>query len=318
VAKKLEVEAWTEVLVGPFDLAPPNDQNLPDWLGVVDSWAFTTADTLGALTSTALEVLLETEAEVERAIREGVELPPAPKPASSPAQYTTLVIGQERERQKKLGWWDRFQLADGFVPGAARFAVAAGLLVPAMLFSGTAGDATVTVYNGLGIPVEVSIDGEHARVEAHGWTRMDVATNANAEVVARTESGREIERFHADTDDAWVDYVYNVASASPLVEWTATYGNAAERPERPLGTVRWHRASATHASSSRRCRCRCRGDRAGPRARCWPGEAVSGLSPVVRGHALVMGIVLLGEAAPEQWRRDARALLFTRERPYFR
>src|SRR5690606_11087224 len=71
VAKKLEVEAWTEVLVGPFDLAPPHDQNLPDWLGVVDSWAFTTADTLGSLTSTALEVLLETEAEVERAIREG-------------------------------------------------------------------------------------------------------------------------------------------------------------------------------------------------------------------------------------------------------
>jgi hypothetical protein len=38
----------------------------------------------------------------------------------------------------------------------------------------------------------------------------------------------------------------------------------------------------------------------------------------LRGHALVMGIVLLGDSAPDRWRTEARALLFTAERPYFR
>jgi hypothetical protein len=47
-------------------------------------------------------------------------------------------------------------------------------------------------------------------------------------------------------------------------------------------------------------------------------SVVTGLTPELRGHALVMGIVLLGDAAPPEWRRDARAVLFTSERPYFR
>lgn len=243
VRETLEAESWMEALPGSFDLSPPNDQNLPDWLGVVDSWAYGTSDTLAALTSRTLEALLEAEAEVERALREGVAPPEAPEVASAPGQYATLVIGQERERQKKLGWWDRFQLADGFVPGAARLAVASGLLLPAMLFTGSAGEATVTIYNGLGIPVEVSIDGESELVSPHGVASLDIATNARAQVVARTAQGREIERFEADTDNPWGEYVYNVASASPLVLWTATYGSAAERPERPIGTLRWHRST---------------------------------------------------------------------------
>ena len=243
VRETLEAESWMEALAGGFDLSPPHDQNLGDWLRVVDSWAYSTSDTLGALASRTLEALLEAEAEVERALREGAELPEAPQVASAPRQYSTLVLGQERERQKKLGWWDRFQLADGFVPGAARLAVASGLLLPAMLFTGSAGEATVTIYNGLGIPVEVSIDGESEVVSPRGVASIDVATNAHAQVVARASSGREIERFEADADYAWGDYVYNVASASPLVEWTASYGSASERPERPLGTVRWHQTS---------------------------------------------------------------------------
>jgi hypothetical protein len=47
-------------------------------------------------------------------------------------------------------------------------------------------------------------------------------------------------------------------------------------------------------------------------------EIASHLLPFLRGEALVMGIVLLGEGAPEEWRHDALGLLFTRERPFFR
>lgn len=240
VAKKLQVESWTAVLHGNFDLNPANDQNLPEWLGVVDSWAFSVVDATGALASTTLETLLEVEEQVARAVREGIDPGPAPEPGRAPERYTTLVIGQERERQKKLGWWDRFQLADGFVPGAARLTVATGLLAPVLFFSaGTAGDATITVYNGLAIPVQVAIDGEEETVAAHATGVIDVAANERARVVTTTLDGREIERFEADADNAWADYVYNVASASALVEWDAVYGTAYERPERPLGAPRW-------------------------------------------------------------------------------
>ncbi len=239
VAEKLEVATWTDVLPGDFDLSPANDQNLPDWLGVVDSWAYSAVDATGALVSTTLEALLETEAKLAHAVREGEDPGPAPEPARAPERYTALVLGQERERQKKLGWWDRFQLADGFVPGAARLAVASGLLVPILFFTGSAGDASITVYNGLAIPVQVAIGGEDETVSPHGTTVLEVPTSDSARVIATTLDGHEIERFDVDVDNAWTDYVYNVAAAAPLVQWWASYGTASERPESPLGAQRW-------------------------------------------------------------------------------
>jgi len=44
--------------------------------------------------------------------------------------------------------------------------------------------------------------------------------------------------------------------------------------------------------------------------------ALSTLGPVTRGHAYVLGVVILGDAAPEEWRAEARALLFAPERPF--
>ena len=38
----------------------------------------------------------------------------------------------------------------------------------------------------------------------------------------------------------------------------------------------------------------------------------------LRGQALAMGLVVLGERAPARWREEVRAILFVPERPYFR
>ncbi len=38
-----------------------------------------------------------------------------------------MVIGAERPRQT-LGWWDRFQIADGLGPTLLRLAVAGGIV----------------------------------------------------------------------------------------------------------------------------------------------------------------------------------------------
>jgi hypothetical protein len=44
--------------------------------------------------------------------------------------------------------------------------------------------------------------------------------------------------------------------------------------------------------------------------------ALSALDPIDRGHAYVLGAVILGDAAPDSWRSGARALLFAPERPF--
>src|SRR5690606_30788324 len=124
VAETLEKESWEDVLAGPFDFAYPDEHNLGDWLNAVDSWGQGPAGALGALNAAALEELLEAEDYVARCVREGLTPKDAPERAWVPQRYTTLVTGEERERQKRLGWWDRFQLADGWLPGSARLAVA--------------------------------------------------------------------------------------------------------------------------------------------------------------------------------------------------
>ena len=44
---------------------------------------------------------------------------------------------------------------------------------------------------------------------------------------------------------------------------------------------------------------------------------LTGIEPELRGHAYVMGVILLGPRTPAAWRDGAKRLLFTMERPYF-
>ena len=55
------------------------------------------------------------------------QLPDAPPPMRAPRSYATMVIGAERPRQA-LGWWDRFQIADGVGPTLLRLAVAGSIV----------------------------------------------------------------------------------------------------------------------------------------------------------------------------------------------
>jgi hypothetical protein len=62
------------------------------------------------------------------ALAAGTAMPPAPAPMRAPRSYPTLMIGHERPRQTRLGWWDRFQVADGLVPTLLRLAVAGSIV----------------------------------------------------------------------------------------------------------------------------------------------------------------------------------------------
>jgi Zn-dependent protease with chaperone function len=239
VAAALGVETWAKALPDSFGLGMPREERIGEWLAVIDSWLDAFLDPLDALERCALEALLKAEAKVAALARDPSTATPAPPPAGTPAKYTTLVPGTERERQWRLGWWDRFQTADGAFASLARFAVAGALVTGMILLGMSVGSANLVVYNGLGRDVVVHIGAEKYELPPFSKAMFDKLTGRQVHVVAETITGEPIEAFDAPLGHGFQRYVYNVAGAAPLVRWSATYGAAVASPERELGTPRW-------------------------------------------------------------------------------
>lgn len=223
-------------------LLSPNEGNLGDWLRVMEGWAQGALGDLRVLADLTLDRLLEIEAQVATWVREGGEVSEAPSPAVVPAKYPTCVVGKERERQKKLGWWDRFQTADGVVPGTLRVVVASGVLVPALFVGGHIGSSTVHVVNGLNVPVKVVMEERAHVVPGRSTDSWELDPSGDVQVRTTTLDGREVEAFEVAVGGGFSHSLYNVASASALVQWTAVYGAAAgggDLPDVPMGAPRW-------------------------------------------------------------------------------
>ncbi|MFI4983515.1 MAG: hypothetical protein ACHQIO_24450, partial [Nevskiales bacterium] len=244
LAEKLGVADWSTAL-GELKLPAPNRSNIRDWLGAIDSWVNSAAGNLSKLRLAALELLLETEARIADAVRDGHPSGNVPAPPSqTPATYPVLVPGKERLRQKQLNWWDRFQLARGFFPAAARLVVALTIVGGVLGFSGALGKTGITIYNGLERPVRVTVGNASAQVAALGHTELQLSPSPHYAVSAKTLEGTVIESFDADAHLSFANYIYNIAGAAPLVQWTAVYGNVGTVPERRLGAPRWSSTTA--------------------------------------------------------------------------
>ena len=134
---RLKAESWPAMLE-EFTLPPASKENINDWLRAIDGWVNGTAAALNALAVAALEQLLQSEDEVVRHVRERSAPAAACAPSRVPADYPTLLPGKERKRQTRLELWDRFQIADGFVPAAGP-PLAAGAPAQCLMFSLLAG-----------------------------------------------------------------------------------------------------------------------------------------------------------------------------------
>jgi hypothetical protein len=240
---RLGIQSWSAAL-GEFNLPMATKDNINSWFNAIHSWLNATRGALSNLSSASLELLLETEQRVERAIADGQALTAAPPAPSVPADYPTLVPGQERKRPDKLSLWDRFQLADGWIAGAARFGVAASIVGSVLLLGARTESTYLHVYNGLGVDVVVDIDGVTEKLAAGQSSTLSIPGGQH-QVRTQTIDGELIEAFDAESARA-AQMVYNIAGAAPLIEWTMVYGNAQERPERMLGPQRWVATGADH------------------------------------------------------------------------
>jgi Zn-dependent protease with chaperone function len=250
MATGLGVTDWSAALHQPFELPRASEQNINQWMKVVQGWVDATQGALGGLRHVALEALLTTEDRVADQLRTTVELPPPVTVASAPREYPLLVPGKGRTLQHRLGWWDRFQTATGVVPAATRLAVAGGIVGSVFLLGGAVGHSTLTVYNGLARDMRVEVAGQTVEVPAFSHQELTLPEQSRYSVQTHTgDSGELVERFDEQAPVGSEHLVYNIAGAAPLVEWTASYGSAGERPERRLGAVRWTSTRADHLFS---------------------------------------------------------------------
>jgi len=240
---RLDVAGW-EAMLEEFKLGPATNDNLNQWLKVIDGWVNSAAGALYALNMAALEQLLQTEEEIARHLREGTQPEEAPTPSKVPEQYPTLLSGNERKRQTQLGLWDRFMIADGWLPATARLLVAGGIVGAVLGFAGFTGtESTISIYNGLGTPVQVRIGDSKIGVAPFSAAEADIVTHKRVTIEAYTPDGKLIDSITPQLADYAEHYVYNVASASPMIEWTAVYGTTAEPPPRDLGAAHWFTSS---------------------------------------------------------------------------
>ncbi len=236
--KRMDLESWDKAL-GELQLIAPDAYNLGDWLQVIDQWVNTTSNALSTLRTATLEELLTTEALVAKALHDQQAIAPAPAPSQVPGDFPTLLPGDERERQTRLDWWSRFQTADGTWATFARTAVACSIVGIVLGFGDSVGNNQVYLYNGLTRPVIVQIDAQQAELSAGQMTLLELKTNRAVQISTRTLEGHPIEQFEAPLEAGNNHYVYNVAAASPLIEWTASYGTTTETAPRQLGAPRW-------------------------------------------------------------------------------
>ena len=240
IAARLGVASWGEALPERFAMSRATEENIDSWMNVVDGWVNATIGPLSALQHGALESLLATEDEVAQRLRDGTPAPPPLQVPVAPREYLTWLPGAGRKLQKTLGWWDRFQTADGWLPGIARVAVAGGIVGAVFTVGGTVGLSTISVFNGLARTVVVQVDEETATVEPFSFATLSIPNTTTHHVEARTQDSSEtIESFDVDVSAGTPHLVYNVASAAPLVEWTAVYGSVQAVPETRLGAERW-------------------------------------------------------------------------------
>ena len=243
--RRLKVENWQQAL-GTFTLPPADDKNVGDWLNAIDSWVASAGAALSALRQASLEQLLLVEAQISRFIRDKMTPAAAPEATKVPEKYPVLVPGRERPRKTRLDLWDRFHVADGLVATFARLTVACGIIAAVLSVGQTVGTTLVNIYNGLGRPVTVSI-GEHSvTVPAFAHTKLQIGNDDDYPVRTVTERGDLIEQFDAEIPVGSSDSIYNIAGASMLVQWTATYGSVGEVPERMIGPVRWTTSGADY------------------------------------------------------------------------
>ena len=111
-----------------FDFKRVTKKNWADWVQSGSETMNYFSQILGAAADLLLEELIDTEEKLRKTVTHSAQLGQVPKGGVVPASYPTLLPGQEHTLQRKLDFWNRFQLAQGFTPTLLRLIVSLGIV----------------------------------------------------------------------------------------------------------------------------------------------------------------------------------------------
>ena len=228
-----------------FELPVPTNENINDWIGVVDGWAAVAVKALRKLRNEALELLLDKENEVKDAYLNNKTVAYNWTSIMEPKSYKTLTPGSERKIQRKLGFWDRFFVGDGLVPSAMKFGVSGSILLTALFFGSYNQKLPLHIYNGLQTNVKVFIDGKTIDLYPNDSESLDVSHGKTYAVKTTTGDDLPIEELEVVLDEHSA-YVYNVANAATFVKYSVYYGYDGSDDTKMLGAEQWFPVSADY------------------------------------------------------------------------
>jgi hypothetical protein len=155
-----------------------------------------------------------------------------------------LVAGSERPRQLTLGWWDRFQVADGVIATVARFVVAAAIIGCVLWAGRLVGSGTVFAINGLAHPVVVELGSSSQQIRPYGYAELAISPG-DYTLRATTSDGEVIEELAVGVERPRVHYVYNIAGAAEITEWYLHDGRGLR-----LAPPHWQETAADYVFST--------------------------------------------------------------------
>ena len=225
-----------------FKLGWPSRESIDDWVKVVDGWAQVALNSLHLLRNISLERLLEVEDEVREVYRQkrGMLLNVDSESIMLPKKYDLLTPGKERKIQRKLKLWDRFMIGEGLFGATAKFGVSALLIFGVILLGGFTQNTDLYIYNGLGIPVTVKMDGaDVANLSPFSYTKVPASYNTDYKLVTISNSGETIDEFKTSLSNPKREYIYNIAGAGAFLEYAVFYGYDGSSEDIRLGNDRW-------------------------------------------------------------------------------
>lgn len=247
MSERLEGKSWKDALGEEFALVTPTRERLTgNYLPALGTWVGSARRCLQAAAHAGVEALLAGEDHVARSFRAGTEPGAAPGPGRVPSSYPTVLVGAERKPKVQLGWWDRFQLAEGWGAGTARLGVATVVLAPAFVLTEVSGSGTVVVHNGLAVAVDVDVGDTRVHVPPESDARVNVSRQDDLIVAAWLTDGTPIETLVEDVSSIWKPYVYNVAGADVLRLAHVAYGSVRVPDDEFLGAPRWLESPAAY------------------------------------------------------------------------
>lgn len=226
-------------LFEPFEFPRPHEENLQDWNQYVPSWYNLALNNLQDLRVAVLEHLVEVEAQITSAEESGISPTVIPTLIYYPKQYETLMPGEERPLQFKLGIMDRFFAGHGIVASGAKFLVSALLIIATFMIANYSSSTELYIYNGLGTSVDVKYGNNELSIPAHTHKVMPLSFGQGTLTTTSSE-GKLIESF-VPTDLGGANYLYNVAHAGMTYEETWLYGSGSvdSYPPKGFNNKRW-------------------------------------------------------------------------------